>query len=130
MSMYDSNCKKQFFVYHCSRIRKGGIHAGVQGVLITKTGRSKDLSVLDFFRIFGFAEGFWCYTVGFLEQLIKVGYGRKSYIITNGKNGVIGILQLKGRLLQTNLVQIFGHCIAGILAKTAAKIGLVEMERL
>ena len=76
-----------------------------------------------------FAEGFRRYPVGLLKQLIKIGYGRKSHIITNGKNGVIGILQLKSRLLQTNLVQIFGHCIAGILAKTAAKIGFVEMER-
>lgn len=77
-----------------------------------------------------FAEGFGCYAVGLLKELIKIGYGRKSHIITYRKNGVIGILQLKGRLLQTNLVQIFGHCIAGILAETAAKIGFIEMERL
>ena len=82
----------------------------------------------DLFSVF--AEGFGCYAVGLLKELIKIGYGRKSHIITYRKNGIVGILQLKGRLLQTNLVQIFGHCIAGILAETAAKVGFIEMERL
>ena len=80
----------------------------------------------DLFSVF--AEGFWCYAVGLLKELIKIGYGRKSHIITYRKNGVIGILQLKGCLLQTNLVQIFGHCIAGILAEAAAKIGFIKVE--
>ena len=76
-----------------------------------------------------FAEGFRRYPVGLLKELIKIRYGRKTYIITNRKNGVVGILQLKSRLLQTNLVQIFGHGIPGILPEAAAKIGFVEMER-
>lgn len=77
-----------------------------------------------------FAEGFRCHTVGLLKQLVKIGYRRKTYIVADRENRIIRILQLKGCLLQTNLVQIFGHCVAGILAKTAAKIGFIEMERL
>ena len=59
---------------------------------------------LCFFLVSVFAEGFGCHTVGLLKELVKIGYRRKTYVIANGKNGVVGILQLKGSLLQPDLI--------------------------
>ena len=56
------------------------------------------------FSISVFAEGLGCYAIGLLKQFIKIGYGRKAHIVTYRKNGVVGILQLKCRLLQTDLI--------------------------
>ena len=78
----------------------------------------------------GFPEGFRRYAVGLLKQLIEIGHRRKSHIIANGKDGIVGILQLEGSLLQTDLIQIFRHGVAGVLAETAAEVGFVEMEGL
>lgn len=69
-------------------------------------------------------------TVGLLKELIEIRYGRKTYIVADRKDRIIGILQLKGCLLQADLIQIFRHSIAGVLPKAAAQIGFVKMERL
>lgn len=69
-------------------------------------------------------------TVGLLKELIEIRYGRKAYIIADREDRIIRVLQLKGCLLQADLIQIFRHGVAGVLPKAAAKIGFIKMKGL
>lgn len=77
-----------------------------------------------------FAKYFRGYAVDLFEQLIEIGYGAKTNIITDGRYCVVGILQLEGCLLQADLIQVFRHRITGVLPKLPAQVGFTEMEGL
>ena len=83
-----------------------------------------------YFFISVFAEGFGRHPIDLLKQLIEIGYGGEAYIVTHGQDGVVGVLQLEGSLLQADPVQILRHGVAGVLPETAAQIGFVEVEGL
>lgn len=51
-----------------------------------------------------FAEGLGGDPIGLLEDLIKVGNRGKTYIVAHRKDGVVGVLQLEGGLLQPQVV--------------------------
>ena len=75
-------------------------------------------SFLDFVLVF--AKFFRCYAVDPLEYFVEIGDRAKTNIITDGRYGVVRILQLEGCLLQANLIQVFCHRIAGVLSELPA----------
>lgn len=75
------------------------------------------------------AEYFGCYAVDLLKQLVEIGYGAEAHIVADRRDRVVGILQLEGCLLQTDLVQVFRHGIAGVLPELSAQVGFAEMKR-
>lgn len=76
------------------------------------------------------AKYFRCHTVDLLEYLVEIGDGAKAHIVTDGRNGVVCMLQLESCLLQADLIQVLGHGITGVLPELSAQIGLAEMEGL
>ena len=61
-----------------------------------------------------------CYAVDLLEYLIEIRDGAKTDIIADGRDRIVGMLQLEGCLLQANLVQVFRHRTAGVLPELPA----------
>ena len=74
------------------------------------------------------AKYFRRHTVDLLEYLVEIGDGAKTHIVTDGRNGVVCMLQLESCLLQADLIQVLGHGITGVLPELSAQIGLAEMK--
>ena len=75
-----------------------------------------------------FAECLGADPVGLLEKLVEIGNGGKAHVIADRKDRVVCILQLERGLLQADMIQVFCHGVAGILAEAPAQVGFIEME--
>ena len=75
----------------------------------------------------GLAEIIGGHAVLSLEHRIKIGYRRETDAVAYGNNGFIRILQLKGRMLQADIIQVIGHGTAHVMLESPAHIGFAEM---
>ena len=73
------------------------------------------------------AKSVWSNPILSFEYGIKIRNRGETDTVTDGDNRLIGVLQLKGCVLEANVIQIVCHGAAHVLLECSADVGFAKM---